>query len=193
MTPRPLIVIPKALAPLAQEKRWVVWKWLTSKTGKLTKPPYQGRFPHKLADSTKPATWCDLQTCMLAYSEGRCDGIGFALSGSNIGAMDIDDCRDKTTKQLHPWAAEQIERAGSYAEVTPSQEGIRVIGIAQGAPLHRKLQVHNANGVSCELYRKAERYITVTGEQIGDVASLAEIDVCLDAVLHELRFAADKG
>jgi Protein of unknown function (DUF3631) len=47
--------------------------------------------------------------------------------------------------------------------------------------------VPDADGVSCELYRRADRFITVTGRQIGNATKLARIDVLLDEALAELE------
>ena len=94
----------------------MVWKWITGKNGKPTKPPFQGRAPSRHASSTDPATWCDLDTAMRAYCSGKCDGIGFALNASGVGAFDVDHCRDATTGAIHPWAQELVRRCGSYAE-----------------------------------------------------------------------------
>jgi hypothetical protein len=132
-------------------------------------------------------TWCELEICLQAYNKQWVDGIGFALHQSDIGAIDIDDCRNKETGDLHPWAAAVIARSKTYCEVTPSQEGIRVIGRCAGSKVHRKLNV--ADGVSCELYRVAERYITISGQQIGDVSELGNIDELIDTLLLELDSA----
>ena len=121
-----------------------------------------------------------------AYCDGKCDGIGFALNAGGIGAFDIDHCRDAATGTVHPWAMELVRRCGSYAEVTPSGTGIRIIGTASGPALHRKFSVPNANGMSIEIYRNAERYITVSGVQIGEAQQLANIDAQADAVAAKL-------
>ena len=181
------IILPPALQPFAAENRWVVWKLVKNRKGKLTKPPYRADAPHQHAKCDDPSTWCDLPTAMQAYSQDLCDGIGFALMGSDYGAFDLDDCRDAKTGDLIPWAQDKIERSKSYAEVTPSGEGVRIIGIAKGDHMHRKFDVPNANGASVELYRKAERFITVTGRELGSAATtLANIDALLDATLAEL-------
>jgi hypothetical protein len=183
---RPLIVLPPVLAPLTNEKRWMGWKWVETKDGR-TKPPFQGRWPDRFANSKDPKTWCDLTACMQAYVQNKVDGIGFALLDSNIAAIDIDDCRDPQTSKLHPWAADVVARSGSYAEITPSNQGIRVLGLATGGKLHRKFSV--VDGVSCELYRGAERYITITGQQIGAATELVNIDSLLDSLLTALEQA----
>jgi primase-polymerase (primpol)-like protein len=180
---RPLIVLPPALTPLATENRWVVWKWVVGKNGKRTKPPFQGWAPGRHASSTDPKTWGDLKAAMLAYTEGKADGIGFVLTNSDLVAFDIDHCRDSASGEIHPWARDLVRRCGSYAEVTPSGEGIRIIGRGNGPPVHRKFNVPNANGLSVEIYRKAERYITVTGLQIdGAIHPMANIDAPAETV-----------
>jgi len=186
MTNRRPIPLPPALARLIQQPRWVVWKWTVGKDGKRTKPPFQARAPHKHASSTDPATWCDFDTAMGAYFDRKADGIGFALSGGEIGAFDIDDCRDAETGDVHPWARELVRRCASYAEVTPSGTGIRIIGTASGAALHRKFAVPKANGMSIEIYRRADRYITISGAQINEPAELVNIDSEIDTVAARL-------
>jgi hypothetical protein len=188
MTARSPLALSPALVPLIGQPRWVVWKWITGKNGKPTKPPFQGRAPALHASSTDAATWCDIDTAMRAYCDGKCNGIGFALNGSGIGAFDIDHCRDAETGTIHPWAMELVRRCGSYAEVTPSGTGIRIIGTANGTALHRKFPVPGANGMSIEIYRNAERYITITGDQISE-AQFANIDEQADIVASKLDAA----
>ena len=72
MTARSPLALPPTLAPLIDQPRWVVWKWVTGKDGKRTKPPFRGREPRKHASSIDAATWCDFNTAMRAY----CDLIG---------------------------------------------------------------------------------------------------------------------
>jgi len=185
MNSRTPINLPAALMPLIDQQRWVVWKWVIGKDGRRTKPPYQAREPHKHASSTDPATWCDFDTAMRAYCEHKADGIGYALNGGEIGAFDIDHCID-AGGDVHPWAQELVRRCGSYAEITPSKTGIRIIGVASGPGLHRKFPVLKANGMSIEIYRRAERYITISGDQFGETADLVNIDAEIDTVASKL-------
>jgi hypothetical protein len=184
--PRPALTLPPALAPLAAQPRWLGWRW-EKRDGKLSKVPYQGQASSRHASSTKPQTWCDLQTCLAADAADLFDGIGFALMDSEIAALDIDDCRNKETGELHPWAANVVARSNTYCEVTPSGQGIRLIGRSVGAHVHRKFAV--ADGVSCEPYRRAKRFITITCQQIGEAVELADIDALIDEVLAELENA----
>jgi putative DNA primase/helicase len=183
--------LPDALAPLIAFPHWLVWKWETDKNGKPTKVPYQAAHPSRKAKSTDPSTWADYATAVDA-AVASADGIGFCLLNSDIAAFDVDDCRNPNTGALDPWASALVKRAGSYAEVTPSGTGIRILGIADGEHIHRKLSV-GSNGVSVELFRKAKRYLTVSGEQLpGTLSELANIDTVLDEVLAELDGAGSQ-
>ena len=72
------------------------------------------------------------------------------------------------------------------SEITPSGTGLRVIGRAKGEKVHRKLQIPGTGG-SLEVYRKAERYITITGNVFpGCWPSLANIDEEIDEIVAEL-------
>ena len=86
--------------------------------------------------------------------------------------------------RLIPWAKALVDKAGSYAEITPSKTGVRIIGRGVGAKEHHKAPVHGE--VSCEIYRAATRYITVSGDVLLD-APLANIDEHIDAVRDELK------
>jgi putative DNA primase/helicase len=185
------IVIPACLEPLTHERRWLVWRQEQTDKGRLTKVPYRGDQPANHAKSNDPATWCDFETASRAYSSGGVDGIGFALLNSNVVAFDIDDCRDEAAGNLHPWAKQLIARCGSYAEVTPGREGIRILGTGNGPRIQRKFAI--ADGVSVEIYRNCERFIAVTGNWISaDLDRLADMDSIADQVVAELD-AAKQG
>jgi RecA-family ATPase len=169
--------LPSALTPLKSQHRWVNWRFEIRK-GKRTKVPYQPS--GVLAETDNEKTWSTFEA--VAQINGY-DGVGFCLKDSEIAAFDIDDCREPSTGRVHPWAMRKVEQAGSYAEITPSGTGLRIIGYGKGPHLHRKLTV--TDGVSCELYRKATRYMTVSGVAFND-KPLVDIDAAIDATLAEL-------
>jgi primase-polymerase (primpol)-like protein len=175
--------LPKTLAPLIALAHWVIWRWETTKRGKNTKVPYQAARPNVKATSTDPRTWSDFATAAVAAKNA--DSIGFCLLNSDCGAFDIDHCRDAASGAIDPWAKALVARAGSYAEVTVSGTGLQIIGRATGSKLHRKQPV--ANGVTLETYRRAERYIVMTGDALpGSSMVLADLDAIMDAVVAEL-------
>lgn len=178
-----------ALQPLVELRHWIVWKWEISvdKKGqeRKTKVPYQPQRPRNKASSIKPATWCDYETARGVALNGDADGVGFCLFNTGIAAFDLDDCRNPETGEIDAWAKDLVQRAGSYTEVTISGTGLRIIGWGNGPKVHRKQHVEGAG--SLETYRKAERYIVMTGDTLPGTSSiLANIDQHIDDVVAEL-------
>lgn len=176
-------------APLARHLKappnWVVWKWI-KKNGKWTKPPFIATSPDRPAKNNDPTTWCSYDQACTTVENGKADGIGFCLLGTNISAFDIDDCRNPETMEIHPFALELVKRANSYTEVTVSGTGLRIIGTGSNRELHRKLKASNA-AISVEFYRNTARYITISNLPLPDVTTeLSDIDALLDTVLAEL-------
>jgi hypothetical protein len=173
--------LPKALAPLIKKRRWVGWKWelRTNPDGssKWSKPPISLRTRRKI-DVTDRTNWVGYDEAAAATG---CDGIGFVLLGSGIGALDLDDCRSERTGRLDNWARQIIAKSdGAYCEITPSGEGLRIIGTAKGDPVHTNWRIGRGR---IEIFRDAQRYITVTGDQLGDCDRLSNIDDLIDDLL----------
>jgi putative DNA primase/helicase len=170
--------LPRALWPLITEKRWLVWK-AVRRGGKLTKVPINPHTGHPI-DAHKPRNWLTYdEACRLCRQHG--DGIGYSLAGEReIAALDCDKCRNKETGAIAPWAQELIARARSYTEVTPSQTGVRIIGWADGASVH-DAKIARPGGGALEIYFNTRRYITVTGDQLGDCTALADISALIAA------------
>lgn len=115
------------LADLADMPRWVAW-CTEERNGKPTKVPYNpvsgGR-----AKADDPTTWGTR-----AQAEARAKRLGGAVgvqlgpinSDYALGGIDLDSCRD-TLGELEPWAGEAIDRFASYAETSPSGNGIKVL------------------------------------------------------------------
>jgi putative DNA primase/helicase len=91
--------LPTALRSRTRERRWVCWKW-TWKANQWTKPPFQASDPSLFAKSNDPETWGDYSVAFAAVAVGKADGIGYMLPGSNLGAVDLDHCRDPQTGKL---------------------------------------------------------------------------------------------
>jgi hypothetical protein len=185
--------LPPALQHFAPQELWVIWRWKKTKKGKLTKPLYQARDPKEHAKSNDPATWAPFDAALKAYNSGQADGIGLCLLNTDLAVFDADDCRNSGNGALEPAAERLIKLANTYVEVTPSGTGLRIIGIGHGAQIHRKQNVPNANGMSLESYRRAERYITVTGDALpGTATQLADINALMDDVVSKLDAANKK-
>jgi predicted P-loop ATPase len=186
--------LPSALTQFAQQKRWVVWRWETTKKGKRTKPPYRANQPDRKASSTNPKTWCNFDTALATYRAGKADGVGLCLFKSSLSAFDLDDCRDTANGNIEPAARRLIDRAHSYVEITVSGTGLRILLTGTGGKIHRKQVVPGANGMTIETYRQAERFIVVTGNALPEAAAqLADGDALLEDVVAKLDAAAKKA
>jgi hypothetical protein len=198
LPPKPVVLagdlrnLPAALASLAKEPRWVVWRWtFIAQRKKWTKVPYQPDRPHQKARSNDPATWGEYGAAIAVVEREEADGIGYQLAGGEIAAFDLDDCRDPASGEIASWAWTLVDEAQSYAEVTVSGTGLRIIGWARGDHVHRKCAVGDGVG-SLEIYRKAKRFIVVTGVRVeGAYDRLAEIDPAIDAAAARYLAAKD--
>lgn len=114
--------LPDALRPYAAKPIWMLWKReFKPNKNKWTKLPYQANNPTAKAKCNDPRTWASFDDALRAFNAGQGDGIGFAILGANdIGAFDLDDCRDAQSGDLEPAAQQLVSRANSYTEVTPS-------------------------------------------------------------------------
>jgi hypothetical protein len=189
--------LPAALARLTAEPRWLVWRWepRRKRSGELdfdvegnpkwTKPPYQARFPGQHAESNNPRTWGAYVDAVEAVKAGDADGIGYALLGSDLGAIDLDKCRNPVTGKVTDWAeALHAEAGDAYHEVTVSGEGTRILGTTYGPRRMRRFNMDNGAGI--EVFRNAERYITISGNQRGTCAGLPPIDDLIDTLEERL-------
>jgi hypothetical protein len=160
---------------------WVNWRWewkVTKGKGDWSKPPIIcGTLNH--AYTNNPQTWGTYAAAVAGLANA--DGIGLCLPKAGIGAVDLDKCYDWETKTIAPWAQKIIDKApaGIYCEVTVSGTGLRLIGRSSGASMLRKFG-------NLELYRDANKYITISGLAINVLdGELADIDPLLDELQAE--------
>lgn len=140
---------------LTQRHAWVCWRYVWN-GAKWTKVPFQPN--GRPASSTDPATWAGFDEALSAYQRGRFNGIGIALDGKSTDArglvlagVDIDDVRDDAKRREK--ASRIVAEFGSYAEWSPSAEGLRIFCLAK--PLPKGI---TRDGI--ELYTSG-RYLTV--------------------------------
>ena len=186
--------LPKALSPLCRQLQWVAWRWVRVNDN-WTKPPFRVDQPDRHAANNDPATWGSHYAAVAVVLAGKGHGIGFALTKTKIGAVDLDCCRDAATGRIDTWAQELLDKApDAYHEVTVSGQGLRIIGTTAGAPVHRKFSIPaGRERAAVEVYRGATRYITISGLEISRCAKLPNIDVLIDsiAVENEQKNGAD--
>jgi hypothetical protein len=171
--------LPSALTPLTSLNHWLLWRWEIER-GKWTKPPYSAADLGTKAKTDDPRTWSSYLAAIAAARTVNADGIGFVLRDTLFDVVDLDHCVDAETGEIDAWAQIWLEMVnGAYIERTPSGEGLRIIGaVNAAAKLHRRWRVQDAREkAGIEIYRNCERYITVTGAQLGDCQQLTQIDL----------------
>jgi hypothetical protein len=144
----------------------------------------QAANPALYAKSNDPTTWGSYQDAVAAVMASHADGVGYMLSGSDLNAADLDDCYTADTGEVDTWAQTEIATANSYTEVTPSGTGLRILGIGPGGELHRQFKIPGTvNGAQIEVYRATNRYICITGLQLGTATTLNNIAAALDSIV----------
>jgi hypothetical protein len=115
---------------LSAEPRWVAWRnerrW---KDGKPTKVPYCAGGRKAKADD--PSTWgirSAAEKCAQRIVNGLGGGVGIELGDlggdTHLAGLDLDSCL--VDGALAPWAATILGAAPTYAEISPSGNGIKV-------------------------------------------------------------------
>jgi len=111
------------------------------------------------------------------------------LSPETLTALDLDNVRDPITGNLVPWARELVLACGSYCEVTPSGKGIRILCLASIKATQSKGDHPSGDG-AFEIYADCNRYITVSGFQMGltDFTDLADDTVQVQQLIDLLGY-----
>jgi hypothetical protein len=151
--------------PLIKRPQWGVWRWTQKPDGSWQKPPFMATQPERHVSTNDSATWADYSTALAAVQAGDADGVSYILTKDDpFSAIDLDHCRDKLCS-IDVWAQNFMQAAvNTYQEVTPSGEGIRIWGLAEGDPIHNKFSLEiDGKQVAAELFRRANKALTITG------------------------------
>ena len=148
--------------------------------GRWQKPPFQARDPQRHASTGDPGTWSTYNTALAAVQAGHGDGISYILNTDDpFGAIDLDHCRCATTHSIDTWAQNWLDTGrNTYSEVTPSGEGIRIWGFANGDPVNKKYTLTiDDKSIAAELFMRAPKALTITGLTLDPaIKQLGRID-----------------
>jgi putative DNA primase/helicase len=164
--------LPATLRALPQ---WVLWRWeFEPARGKWTKVPVSA-LDGRAASSTDPATWADFDAASAALGRRNTHGLGFVFTPTDpFFGLDLDDCRDPATGLVTDAARKVITDFGTYAEVSPSLTGVKLIGRGKLPPSGRRKG-------DCEVYESG-RYFALTGWKLrGTAAEPSDCQRHLDA------------
>jgi hypothetical protein len=181
-TPPTLEVRPDGIpAELRELPQWVAWKWVRKdeRWTKLLIDPDTGRN----AKVNSAATWGTFKEALShhhAYRQ-RTAGVGFVFSaGDPYCGIDLDEARDIDTGQLEPWARELLDWLASYAEISPTGTGAKVIIRGVLAGKGRKTPYRTGD---VEVYDRG-RFFAITGQPLeGGPLAVAERQEALNRVL----------
>ena len=164
--------------------RFCLWKY-QERGGRRTKMPYDPNTGRK-ARSNDQATFADYSTAVAALEQpgGRYDGLGIGIFEPLVG-IDIDHCID-AVGQISDLALDIIESCGSYAEKSPSGEGVHILLKVSPDFTYEdgRYYIKNPNnGVELYAAGHTNRYLTLTGDRLND----ADIKECDEELLQILE------
>lgn len=148
---------------LKELPNWCVWR-LEERNGRSTKIPFNANtgFP---ARSNDPSTWADYETALWAWDNNPQNaGLGFFFTKPYIG-VDLDDVGAELEDLENGFLEgnvvfEFFEGLKTYAEISPSGQGIHLIGKGEiPGDRNRKENI--------EIYQEG-RFFTMTGNTLSD-------------------------
>ena len=167
--------IPQELRDIPQ---WVVWK-RESRKGDWTKPPYNPGTGER-AKVNDDSTWGTFAEALDALKQNPdYAGLGFVFSDDNdLFGIDLDGCRDPETGTLAPWAQKHVDDFDTYAEVSPSETGVKLFcRSSQQLPKGRnkKIEAERVSGKTpgVEAYSQ-KRFFTITGHALNGHSVLTD-------------------
>jgi len=148
--------------------QWVAWRY-EQRNGRPTKVPY--RVDTLTSASTSDSTtWGEYETALNALDSKDVDGIGFVFTTDDpFVGVDLDNCLD-TQQQLKPWAQTIVEGLDSYAEISPSGTGVKLI--LAGKKNTNRCCTKIGDG-KIEIYDTG-RYFTITGQLLAPAYTTIE-------------------
>ena len=186
----PVTGAPRSLVELAERPYWVAWREeeRESQNGeiKTTKIPYDPRLGRKARIPTDPSTWNTFERAERRASsldDGRPVGTGIVLGDHFenelcLIGIDLDGCI-LDGRRIDRIAKDVISRFASYAEVSPSRNGIKCFFWISsfdytnarqliGGKLRKSFVVAEHKEIALDL----GRYYTVTGDNLRSYQSL---------------------
>lgn len=138
---------------------WVPWNVEPRAAGKPAKVPIQARTGGR-ADVTNPRHLVGFEAAHDFHLSRRTAGVGFVFrAGDPFAGVDFDHCRDPRTGEIDPLTRQVLDELATYAEVSPSETGVKAIVKGKLDPSGR----NRAWGI--ELYDRG-RFFALTGHRL---------------------------
>jgi biotin operon repressor len=174
---------------LRDREQWVAWRYVRH-GAHWSKPPITAD-TGKHADPTVPSTWRSLSVAFAYYRthRPRISGVGFVFHPRDpFTGIDLDDCRDPDTGLIESWAEVIIRDIASYAEVSPSGTGVKLI--ARAALPDRGMRAPNGEGTTGGQieFSERDRDFTLTGARLPlSPPDVRDAQGAVDALYERLR------
>lgn len=177
-------------AELRWRVAWVRWRNI-ERDGKATKVPIQAS--GEFASSTNPETWTTFKLAMSSLSRED-SGVGFVFDREDpYCGIDLDGCRNPETGLVDDWAKKIIVAAASYAEVSPSETGVKIWVRGEWNHDQHKALIDGpkigGKYPAIEIYSHS-RYFAVTGKRLAGMTEIVDGQAILD-ILYREHFAQD--
>jgi len=144
------------------------WK-LQQRGDKCTKAPVNP-YTGSLVSVVDRYAWSGFEQAKRARERFGCDGLGFALSGDGIVAIDLDHCVswDHDRFHINKQAEDIVRSLNSYTEFSPSRKGIHIwlFGCLPEASRRN-------DAARIEIYTNRQ-YVTVTGDRVPGCPDVVE-------------------
>ncbi len=180
---------------LKESGYFCLWSYC-SRDGKRTKVPYSP-VTGSMAKSNDVSTFGSFEQAVTALESNQgYSGIGIGIFDDLVG-IDIDHCIavDGTLSDL---AADVLTLMGSYAEKSPSGEGIHILLRAPGFVYDKQRYFIKNSKIGLEVYSAGDtnRYLTVTGDRLNDEGAnecTAELIEVLEKYMVRPNYIASPG
>lgn len=180
-------------AEIKGRRIWCLWSYRRREgDDRWTKVPFQPVGANKWyidhvgenwrkAKSSDPRTHSSYEKVVETLQDFRedFDGIGIFLRG-DVAGSDLDNCRDRDTGTIKPWAKEILDEISTYTEVSPSGTGCKYlcfgvlatirdeVGIEHNRDFRKKKKREDGDG-EVEVYDKSSnRFFTLTGNRLHE-------------------------
>lgn len=164
---------------MKSRNQWIVWRWdfRTNGDNKIisTKLPLQVN--GKRASSTDPETWSSYDEAYEAYQNNtQYAGVGYIISKDDgVVGIDFDNCLQVSEDGVPTFNTDilgLIESYASYTEASPSQTGLKMLGLGEipksvlNSGAGSGFKVNNyLEDIDIEVYQHS-RFFTITSRKL---------------------------
>lgn len=165
---------------LKAHPQWVAWRYGKPRPNggaeKVPISPVMG----KRAATNDPTTWGTFEEAIAAADRYGLEGIGFVFTTDDpYCGVDFDSCLDPETGELHPYVARIIARLGGYAEISPSETGVKVI--VRASKPGDQCRAFGPWGGEIEMY-DSRRFFTFTGRALSPKMPIGAAQTAVNAL-----------